>query len=74
KTIVKIYQNLFWAFIYNIIAIPIAFTGHLNPTVGAAAMAFSSVSVLLNSMSLKRFELRGKRDSRTTSAPRAATV
>ncbi|MDR2180603.1 MAG: heavy metal translocating P-type ATPase [Synergistaceae bacterium] len=61
KTIVKIYQNLFWAFVYNIIAIPIAFTGHLNPTVGAAAMTFSSVSVLLNSMSLKRFRLRGKK-------------
>jgi Cu+-exporting ATPase len=62
KTIVKIHQNLFWAFIYNIIAIPIAFTGHLNPTVGAAAMAFSSVSVLLNSMSLKRFRLHGAKE------------
>lgn len=57
KTMVKIWQNLFWAFIYNIIAIPVAFTGNLNPTVAAAAMAFSSVSVLLNSMSLKRVRL-----------------
>jgi Cu+-exporting ATPase len=53
STISKIWQNLFWAFIYNVIAIPVAFTGHLNPTVGAAAMALSSISVLLNSMRLK---------------------
>ncbi|MHB8064178.1 MAG: HAD-IC family P-type ATPase, partial [Ruminiclostridium sp.] len=56
KTMWKIKQNLFWAFIYNIIGIPIAATGHLNPVLGAAMMAFSSVSVLLNSLSLKRFK------------------
>ncbi|OPY58895.1 MAG: Copper-exporting P-type ATPase A [Pelotomaculum sp. PtaU1.Bin035] len=56
-TMVKIKQNLFWAFIYNVIAIPIAATGHLSPTVGAAAMALSSVSVLLNSLNLKRLKL-----------------
>ena len=59
KTISKIWQNLFWAFIYNIVAIPIAFTGNLNPTVGAAAMALSSISVLLNSMRLKPAAARG---------------
>ncbi|MDR3165319.1 MAG: heavy metal translocating P-type ATPase [Synergistaceae bacterium] len=58
RTITKIRQNLFWAFIYNIIAIPVAFTGYLNPTVGAAVMALSSVSVLLNSLSLRRAEPR----------------
>ncbi len=55
-TMRKIRQNLFWAFIYNIIAIPVAVTGHLNPVIGAAAMSFSSISVLLNSLSLKRFK------------------
>ncbi len=57
KTMVKIKQNLFWAFIYNLIAIPVAATGHLSPTVGAAAMALSSASVLFNSLSLKKMKL-----------------
>lgn len=59
KTIRKIKQNLFWAFIYNIIGIPIAATGHLNPVVAAAAMTLSSISVLINSLSLKRLKLIG---------------
>lgn len=55
KTYSKIKQNLFWAFIYNIIGIPLAALGYLSPVVAGAAMAMSSVSVVTNSLLLKRW-------------------
>ena len=62
KTYNKIKQNLFWAFIYNIIGIPLAALGYLSPVVAGAAMAMSSVSVVTNSLLLKRW----KPESRST--------
>ncbi|MBI3772764.1 MAG: heavy metal translocating P-type ATPase [Gammaproteobacteria bacterium] len=56
-TLRKIKQNLFWAFIYNSIGIPVAALGFLNPVIAAAAMALSSLSVIVNSATLKRARL-----------------
>ena len=56
RTLAKIRQNLFWAFIYNVAGIPLAALGFLNPVLAGAAMALSSVSVMANALLLKRWK------------------
>lgn len=53
----KIRQNLFWAFFYNIVAIPAAFIGILHPAIAEMCMIFSSINVILNSISIKKVKL-----------------
>ena len=56
RTYAKIRQNLFWAFVYNLIGIPLAALGYLNPVLAGAAMALSSVSVVSNALLLKTWK------------------
>ena len=56
RTVAKIRQNLFWAFIYNVSGLPLAALGFLTPALAGAAMAMSSVSVVSNSLLLKRWK------------------
>jgi Cu+-exporting ATPase len=55
-TLKKIRQNLFFAFAYNVLGIPLAALGMLNPVIAGAAMAMSSVSVVSNALLLKRWK------------------
>lgn len=63
RTYAKIRQNLFWAFVYNLIGIPLAAFGYLNPVLAGAAMALSSVSVVGNALLLKTWKPRDLEDT-----------
>jgi Cu+-exporting ATPase len=59
RTTAKIRQGLFWAFVYNVVGIPLAALGWLSPAVAGAAMAASSVSVVANALLLRRWKAMG---------------
>lgn len=61
-TLKNIYINFFWAFIYNILMIPLAALGYLNPSLAGIGMGFSSIMVVLNALSLKLFKFKTNKE------------
>ena len=71
RTSAKIRQNLFWAFVYNAVGIPLAAFGALNPVLAGAAMALSSVSVISNALLLRRWRPERARTKRWSAIERS---